>query len=86
MNPFKMRFIVGRLTDDELMILKRGDPVISKLLLIPDDYLLFHYREGDDIEVETPEGNRIWTTIRHIEIVEDDHRVIVILTLFHKPL
>lgn len=84
MNPFKMRFIVGRLTDEELTALKRGDSVISKLLLIPDDYQLFHYREGDDIEVETPEGNRIWTTISNIEILEDDHRVIVILTLHQK--
>lgn len=85
MGPFRMRFIVGKLTEDELMTLKRGEPVISKLLLIPDDYRVFHYHEGDEIEAETHEGNRIWTTIRNIEVVGDDNSVIVILTLVRKP-
>lgn len=86
MGPFRMRFIVGKLTEDELLTLKRGEPVISKLLLIPDDYRLFRYAEGDEIEVETHEGNRIWTTIRNIEVVGDDNSVIVILTLVRKPM
>lgn len=80
-----MRFIVGKLSDEELLTLKRGESIISKMLLIPDDYRVFHYKEGDDIEVETQEGNRIWTTIRHLEIVEDGQSVIVILTLGGKP-
>lgn len=79
-----MRFIVGKLTDDELQALRRGQAVISKLLLLPEDYKVFHYRVGDDIEAETPEGNRIWTTISSMEIVEDEERVIVILTLSHQ--
>ena len=86
MDSFRMRFIVGKLTDEELQALRDGKVVISKMLLLPDDYKVFHYKEGDDIEAETPEGNRIWTTIRHMEIVSDDERVIVILSLLHKPM
>ena len=84
MDSFRMRFIVGKLTDEELQALRDGETIISKMLLIPEDYKVFHYREGDDIEAETREGNRIWTTIRNMEIVEDDVRVIIILTLVQK--
>lgn len=80
MDSFKMHFIVA-LTNEELDVLKRGDQVISKLLLVPDDYRVFRYKEGDAIQAETYEGNRITTRIRNIEIVEDTDRVIVILTL-----
>lgn len=80
-----MRFIVGRLTDHELLTLKRGETIISKMLLTPDDYKVFHYKEGDEIEAETEEGNRIWTIIHNIEIVQDQERVIVILTLLQMP-
>jgi len=76
-----MRFIVGKLSNEELDLISRGYPVISKLLLIPDDYRLFHYKEGDEIEAETQDGNRIWTTIRNMEIVQDDTSIVVILTL-----
>ncbi|MEX1238735.1 MAG: hypothetical protein WEB30_03430 [Cyclobacteriaceae bacterium] len=85
MGSFRMRFIVGKTHREELLTLKRGETILSKLLLTPDDYKLFHYKAGDQIEVETEEGNRIWTTIRNIEIVEDDSGVVVILTLLHEP-
>ena len=75
-----MHFIVG-LSNEELDVLKGGGHVISKLLLVPDDYRVFHYKEGDEIEAETPEGNRLTTQIRNLEIVEDTDSVIVILTL-----
>lgn len=75
-----MHFIV-ELSNEELDVLKRGDQVISKLLLVPDDYRIFHYKEGDEIQAETYEGHRITTQIRNLEIVEDTDRVIVILTL-----
>ena len=80
MDSFKMHFIV-ELNHEELDILKGGGQVISKLLLVPDDYRVFHYSEGDTIQAETNEGNRITTRIRNLEIVEDTDRVIVILTL-----
>ena len=80
MSAFRMRFIVG-ITEAELLALTNGGQILSKMLLIPDDYRVFHYREGDTIEAETPEGNRMWTEIRDMEIIEDDVRTIVILTL-----
>ena len=76
-----MRFIVGRLTDEDLEHLKQDQCVITKLLILPEDYAAFHYKVGDEIEAETPEGNRIWTVIRHLERVENEDSVIVILTL-----
>jgi hypothetical protein len=84
MDSFRLRFIVGKLSDEELQTLKQGEAVISKMLLIPEDYRLFRYKEGDDIEAETQEGNRLLTTIRSMEIIEDEARVIVILTLIQK--
>lgn len=80
-----MHFIVGKLTEHELRILKNGEPVVSKLLLHPKDYRLFHYREGDRIQASTQDGNRIWTAIKDIEVVPSDERFIVILTLMILP-
>lgn len=84
MDSFRMRFI-GKLNAEELELIKQGAPVISKLLLPPHDVGLFHYKVGDPIEAETPEGNRIWTTIRSLEIVENEVSVIAILTLVCEP-
>lgn len=81
MEPFKMRFIIGKLTDEEFKTLKDGSPIVSKMLLIPDDYRLFHYLEGDTIEAENHYGNRILTTIKNMEVIEDEERVIIIFTL-----
>lgn len=83
MNSFRMRFIIGKLSDEELLTLKRGEPLISKMLLTPQDYQVFHYREGDEIEAETQDGNRIWTIIRQMEVLEDEERTIIIFTLIH---
>ena len=80
-----MRFVVGKLTNEELQALRQDEPIISKMLLTPDDYRVFHYKEGDEIEAETLDGNRIWTTIKNLEIVEDGERVIIIFTLRHSP-
>jgi hypothetical protein len=78
-----MRFIIGKLTDDEFKTLENGEPVITKMLMTPEDYRVFHYKEGNEIEAETQDGNRIWTTIANMEIVEDAERVIIIFTLIH---
>lgn len=80
MSSFRIRFI-GSIREDELHALKSGAEVISKMLLTPDDFQAFHYAEGDAIEAETPDGNRIWTTIRRIEVIDDSYRKIVILSL-----
>lgn len=76
-----MRFVVSNLSPEELLALKNGKAIVSKLLLVPDDYRVFHYKEGDEIEVETQEGDRLRTTIQHLEVVEEGESVIVILTL-----
>lgn len=83
MNPIRIRFIIGKLTEDEVDRLRDGMPVISKMILSPDDYQVFNYREGDTIEIETHHGNRLWTTIRNLEVLEDEMRVILIFTLTH---
>lgn len=85
MASFRMRFIIGKITEEEFRALKEGETIISKMLLTPDDYRIFHYKEGNEIEAETEDGNRIWTTIRNIEIVENPERVIIIFTLHHSP-
>jgi hypothetical protein len=85
MDSFKFRFIIGKLTNEELEVLKNGGPIITKMLLMPEDYKVFHYKEGNEIEVETQDGNRIWTTITNMEIVEDEERVIIIFTLMNLP-
>jgi hypothetical protein len=79
-----MRFIVGKLTEEELKVLRRGESIISKLLLIPQDFPVFHYQEGDLIEAETQDGNRIWTKISSMEVVENQESVIIILSLVHE--
>lgn len=76
-----MRFIIGKLTDEEFRALESGVPIVSKMLLIPDDFRVFHYQEGDTIEAETHDGNRILTIIRNMEVLEDEERVIIIFTL-----
>lgn len=80
MNSFRMRFIVS-IQEQELLTLKRGEKIISKILLTPDDFRVFHYIEGDEIEAESPSGDRLWTTIQHMEIIHDDVRPIIIFTL-----
>lgn len=85
MDSFRMRFIIGKLSEEELLALKDGEPIISKMLLTPQDYRVFHYDKGDMIEAETYDGNRIWTAIREMEVIEDEERVIIIFTLVHQP-
>jgi hypothetical protein len=81
MNPIHVRFIINQLTEAEVDALKNGDSIITKMILSPDDFRLFHYREGDSIEVQTDHGNRLWCNINHLEVVSDDIRVIIIFTL-----
>lgn len=76
-----VRFIINALSETEVQFLKNGQQVITKMILTPDDHKLFHYREGDEIEVQTDHGNRLMCTIKHLEVVGDDERVILIFTL-----
>lgn len=77
----KVTFIIGEINEEEVQSLNNGYFIISKMILTPDDYKLFRYKEGESIEVETAQGYRLWCTINHMEILQDEERVIIIFTL-----
>ena len=77
----KVSFIIGEISADEFEQLKSGYAIVSKMILPPDDFKLFHYKEGELIQVETDHGNRLWCTIDHLEIIESEERVILIFTI-----
>jgi hypothetical protein len=81
MDQIKITFIIGQLTSEEMDVLNEGLPLISKMILSPEDYKLFRYMERDSIQVETDYGNRLWCTITHLEILEKENDVILIFTL-----
>lgn len=79
----KISFVISDLSEENIKLLRENYSVVSKMILTPDDYALFRYREGDLIQVETHHGNRLWCRISHLEKVEDpgQEQVIIILTL-----
>jgi hypothetical protein len=77
----KINFIIGQLSVEELENLRNGYAIISKMILTPDDYSLFHYKAGDTIQVETNDGNRLWCCIEHLEVLNNDQGIILIFTL-----
>jgi hypothetical protein len=81
MDNVQIRFVVSRITEDEVVALKQGQTIISKMILSLDDYKLFRYQQGDKIEVETSQGNRLWCNIQHLETVPHPERMILIFTL-----
>jgi hypothetical protein len=81
MSRVTIRFIVGELIDDDVMALKNGQAVISKMILSHEDRKLFSYEEGDSIEVESEHGYRHWCRIDNLELIEKEDGVIVIFTL-----
>ena len=81
MPPVKVRFVISQLCEEEVTALKEGHQIIAKMILTPDDYILFHYKKDELIEVETDHGNRLWCTINQMEIVKAEDKVIIIFTL-----
>ena len=81
MDHIKITFVIGQVTEEELLALKNDEVIVSKMILVPEDYQLFHYKEGDRIQIETQHGNRLWCTIEHLEILERPPHVIIIFTL-----
>lgn len=77
----KITFIIGQLSIDEFEQLKNGYSIISKMILSPDDFKLFHYKQGDKIQVETKDGLRLWCKIDHLEVLKSEERVILIFKL-----
>lgn len=80
----KINFIIGQISEGDFESLASGDKVTSKMILTEDDFSLFRYQEGDDIQVETDHGNRQWCTILHLETLREHDRVLLIFTLKRK--
>jgi hypothetical protein len=78
---YKINFIIGDVQEEEIQALNEGHTIISKMIITPDDFKLFHYSEGGRIQIETGQGNRLWCFIDALEIVESNDRVILIFTL-----
>lgn len=85
MRNIPVRFVVSKLSDADVEALKEDRAIISKMILSPEDFELFHYREGDAIEVESRHGDRLWCIIFNLEVVTDKDRVILIFTLIRNP-
>jgi hypothetical protein len=81
MSKIQVSFILGEVSEEDVLALKNNQPITCKLLLTPEDLKLFAYSLGDLIEIETRNGHRLWSTIIHQEIIENAERVIIILTL-----
>jgi hypothetical protein len=77
----KITFVIGELEEQEIESLKEGYSIITKMILTPEDHSLFHYKTGQEIQVETDHGNRLWCSISDLEILKDDEKVILIFTL-----
>jgi hypothetical protein len=81
MNQIPIRFVIRELSEDEMENLRDNHMVITKMILAPDDFALFRYKQGDLIEVENQDGYRRWCSITDLEIVQGEDRVIIIFSL-----
>jgi hypothetical protein len=77
----KISFIIGALSDNDILALEEGYTVISKMILSPNDYNLFHYSVGQNIEVESMDGKRLLCEIVDLEVITDDMQTILIFSL-----
>jgi hypothetical protein len=80
----KIIFIIGQVSEGDFESLAEGEKVTSKMILTEDDFALFHYKESDEIQVETDHGNRQWCTILHLEVLRENEKVLLIFTLQRK--
>jgi hypothetical protein len=80
----KISFIIGQISEGDFESLTSGDKVTSKMILMEEDFRLFRYKEGDEIQVETDHGNRQWCTILHLEKLRENDKVLLIFTLKRK--
>jgi hypothetical protein len=80
----KISFIIGQVSEGDFESLAEGEKVTSKMILTEEDFALFHYKEGDEIQVETDHGNRQWCIILHLEILLENEKVLLIFTLQRK--
>jgi hypothetical protein len=80
MERIKVTFVIG-LREEEVEALKNDEVVVSKLILLPGDQEIFRYKEGDRIQVESPNGNREWCRIYQLESITQENHTILIFTL-----
>lgn len=80
----KISFIISEIPEDDLQGLRDGYTVIAKMILVPEDEKLFQYQKGDDIQVETENGNRLWCKILDLELMKNEDHILVIFTLRQK--
>lgn len=80
----KINFVVG-LSEGDFELLESGYNVVSKMILSKDDFDLFHYVEGERIQVETEDGNRLWCKILNLETIGEEERILLIFTLQNMP-
>jgi hypothetical protein len=81
----KINFVIGQCSEEEINALKNEQVIVSKMILNEADYELFEYTEGENIQVETANGDRLWCTIIQLERVINDEKVILIFTLEMAP-
>lgn len=81
----RINFVIGQISDGDFEMLESGYNVISKMILTRDDFDLFHYSEGDRIQVETENGNRLWCRILNLETIGEEDRILLIFTLQNIP-
>lgn len=77
----KISFVIGQISEGDFDSLTAGHKVTSKMILYKEDFELFRYGEGDQIQVETDHGNRLWCTILHMETLAENEKVLLIFTL-----
>ena len=77
----KINFVIGQISEGDFDTLASGEKVISKMILMKEDFALFRYKEGDEIQVETDDGNRQWCIILDLETIEEPDKVLLIFTL-----
>lgn len=81
MARIPVTFVISALTEREVDLLNEGYEIISKMILTPEDDKLFRYEVNDRIQVETQNGRRLWCSIRQLEKVVTDERVVLMFTL-----
>jgi hypothetical protein len=85
MTQVPVRFVIGELSEDDVAALAKDQTIISKMILTIDDFAIFHYKEGDSIQVETETGYRHWCEIVNLETISDETCVVIIFTLKQVP-
>lgn len=81
MNQIPIRFVITQLSEEEIEGLKSNYKIVSKMILSSSDFELFRYHAGDRIEVESPDGYRIWCSIDDLDVLHHGDHIIIIFVL-----